>query len=492
MKRIVEVNEPVLHVWFEGCKDVKIMNRKWNIESNKITVLLVYCQHLIDHTKLKQAISPQACNDLVQNSFEQSSFLASNSQFQVTPLEVENSNENVSRMLFEGKLLLIFPEYKRGYTIDIAKLPTRSIEQSNTEMTIRGSRDGFVEELSTNIGLIRKRLKTSSLSYDEFIIGERTQTQVGLLYLKDVASQETINQVQLQLKEIHIDGVVSSAQIEEFIMGNQFSLFPLVEYTGRPDYAVNCLLHGRFILLIDGSPTATIAPVTFPFFVNTAEDQNYFYLFGSFIRLLSLFGIGISIFLPGFWVALVTYHPDQIPYTLLATLSLSREGIPFPAPLEGLIMITLFELLRQAGLRIPTAFGQTLSVVGGLIIGQAAISSGFVSPSMVVMIAIYVVSTFTLANQSFTGSLSILRYGVFLMSSFLGIVGFICSILLIVIHVANLQSFGLPFLTPYSPPIWKSMLPSTFRIPFTRMNKRPKELHTYDNTRKRDKTNETE
>lgn len=490
MKRTVEVNESILRVWFEGCKDVKIMNRKWCADTTTTTILLVYCQHVIDHTKLKQAIAPEMCNDLLQSSFKDSNLLASNSQFSVTTLELENSNENVSRMLFEGKLLIIFQEYKRGYTIDIAKLPTRSIEQSNTEMTIRGSRDGFVEELSTNIGLIRKRLKTSSLSYDEFIIGERTQTKVGLLYLKDVASQETISQVQFKLKEINIDGVVSSAQIEEFITGDQFSLFPLIEYTGRPDYAVNCLLHGRFILLVDGSPTATIAPVSFPFFVNTAEDQNYFYLFGSFVRLLSLFGIAISIFLPGFWVALVTYHPDQIPYTLLATLSLSREGIPFPAPLEGMIMITLFELLRQAGLRIPAAFGQTLSVVGGLIIGQAAISSGFVSPSMVVMIAISVVSTFTLVNQSFTGTLSILRYGVFLMSSFLGIVGFICSILLIVIHVANLRSFGLPFLAPYSPPVFSSMLPSTFRIPFTRMKKRPKELHTYDNTRQRTNNDE--
>ncbi|BBK99527.1 spore germination protein GerXA [Bacillus anthracis] len=467
MKRTVEVNESILRVWFEGCKDVKIMNRKWCADTTTTTILLVYCQHVIDHTKLKQAIAPEMCNDLLQSSFKDSNLLASNSQFSVTTLELENSNENVSRMLFEGKLLIIFQEYKRGYTIDIAKLPTRSIEQSNTEMTIRGSRDGFVEELSTNIGLIRKRLKTSSLSYDEFIIGERTQTKVGLLYLKDVASQETISQVQFKLKEINIDGVVSSAQIEEFITGDQFSLFPLIEYTGRPDYAVNCLLHGRFILLVDGSPTATIAPVSFPFFVNTAEDQNYFYLFGSFVRLLSLFGIAISIFLPGFWVALVTYHPDQIPYTLLATLSLSREGIPFPAPLEGMIMITLFELLRQA-----------------------AISSGFVSPSMVVMIAISVVSTFTLVNQSFTGTLSILRYGVFLMSSFLGIVGFICSILLIVIHVANLRSFGLPFLAPYSPPVFSSMLPSTFRIPFTRMKKRPKELHTYDNTRQRTNNDE--
>lgn len=410
------------------------------------TILMVYCENLIDSTKLKQVISPEVCKELLDNLN-----LTSNIPFSVIPLEMENSNENTSRILFEGKLLLIFQEYKLGYIVDIAQLPTRSVEQSNTEMTIRGGRDGFVEEISTNVGLIRKRLKTSSLSYDEFIIGERTQTKVGLLYLKDVASQDIIKQVQAKLRKIKIDGVISNAQIEDYITNNQFSIFPLVEYTGRPDYAVNCLLYGRFIILVEGTPTATIAPVSLPFFVNTAEDQNYFYIFGSFLRFLSLLGLGIAIFLPGFWIALLTYHPDQIPYNLLASLSLSREGIPFPAPLEGFIMITLFELLRQAGLRIPVAFGQTLSVVGGLIIGQAAISSGFVSPSMVVIIAISVVSSFALVNQSFTGTVSILRYGVLFLSSFLGIVGFIFSILLIVIHVANLESFGLPFVSPYSP-----------------------------------------
>lgn len=293
MKKKVELNKKVLQSWFDGCDDVKVIQRTLQEYTNDTTILMVYCQNLIDSTKLKQALSPQVCKELLDNPN-----LTSNVHFSVTQLEIENSNENISRILFEGKLILMFPEYKRGYTVDIAQLPTRSVEQSNTEMTIRGGRDGFVEEISTNVGLIRKRLKTSSLSYDEFIIGERTQTKVGLLYLKDVASQDVINQVQIKLKEIKIDGVVSCAQIEDFITSNQFSIFPLVEYTGRPDYAVNCLLYGRFILLVEGSPTATIAPVSFPFFVNTAEDQNYFYLFGSFLRFLSLLGLGIAIFFP--------------------------------------------------------------------------------------------------------------------------------------------------------------------------------------------------
>lgn len=484
MENLVKLTEKRLNNWFENSDDVKIMREFFEEDKDMINVLLGYCKNLVDNEKLKQINSFELYRELSAVSLQKSTLSSLHLPFQIQKLEIMNSNENISRLLFEGNLIIIFENCQVGYIIDIAKLPTRSVEQSNTEMTIRGGRDGFVEELNTNVGLIRKRLKTSSLSYEEFVIGERTQTKVGLLYLKDVASKEMIKQVRLKLKDIKVDGIVSSTQIEELITNSRFSIFPLAEYTGRPDYSVNCLLYGRFILLVEGSPTATIAPVSFPFFVNTAEDQNYFYLFGSFLRILSLFGIIISMFLPGFWIALITYHPDQIPYTLLATVSLSREGIPFPAPLEGIIMITLFELLRQAGLRVPVVFGQTLSVVGGLIIGQAAISSGFVSPSMVVMIAISVVSTFTLINQSFTGTLSMLRYFVFIFSSLLGIVGFIFSILVIVIHVVNLRSMGLSYFSPYSPPIFKSMLAATFRLPFMQMNKRPKELHTYDKKRK--------
>lgn len=265
MNKRVELNKKIILEWFEGCNDVKVIKRELDEKEKIRSVLFIYCQNLIDNTKLKQATSSQVCKNLLSNSIEEFNLSTLIPQLSVKKLDIVNSNETISKIIFEGNLLIIFEESKQGYIVDIAQIPTRSVEQTNTEMTIRGGRDGFVEELNINIGLIRKRLKTSSLSYEEFIIGERTQTKVALLYLKDIASRDIINQVRLKLRQIKIDGIVSSAQIEELITNNQFSVFPLVEYTGRPDYAVNCLLYGRFILLVEGSPTATIAPVTFPF-----------------------------------------------------------------------------------------------------------------------------------------------------------------------------------------------------------------------------------
>ena len=484
-KMNIKWDEEVLKGWFEGSKDVLFQKQQIGKGVLSFSFLSVYCQSLIDTKELRRTILPHL-HYVLENGFSgDAKELESKVVFPITSIKLDLSQEDLAQKVFEGEFLFFLPEFNLAYSIKLAKIPARSVEAPSTEVTLKGGRDGFVEELQTNIGLIRKRLKTSSLSYEEFVIGTRSKTRVAILFLKDVISQDILAQVRSQLNDINVDAVISAAQIEELITGRSFSLFPVLEYTGRPDYAVNCLLYGRFILLVEGCPTASIGPVTLVFFVNNAEDQHSTAPFGSFGRVLRIFSLLIAVFLPGFWIALVAYHPDQIPYSLLATLALSREGVPFPATLEGFMMIFLFELLREAGLRIPTTVGQTLSVVGGLIIGQAAISAGFASPGIVVMMAISVVSTFTLINQSLTGTLSVLRYFVYILSCLLGVVGLIFAVFIIFIHLVNLRSFGVPFMAPYSPLVPTSVLPATFRIRFKNMLRRPKELHTNDSTKKR-------
>lgn len=481
----VKWDEADIRGWFEGSKDVLIEKQQIVKGLHPLSILTVYCIGVIDITELRRTILPHL-HEVLENGFGDPKELESKVVFPITPLTPELSQEDIAQKIFEGELIFFLPDCQLAYSLKLSKLPARSVEAPSTEVTLRGGRDGFVEELITNIGLIRKRLKTSTLSYDEFVIGTRSKTKVVVFYIKDVISQDLLAQVRARLKEINVDAVVSATQIEELISDKTYSVFPLLDYTGRPDYAVNCLLYGRFVILVEGSPTASIGPVTLPFFVNNAEDQYSMAPFATFARVLRIFALLVSVFLPGFWISLSAFHPDQIPYTLLATITLSRAGVPLPSALEGFIMIFLFELLREAGLRFPSTIGQTLSVVGGLIIGQAAISAGFASPGIVVMMAISVVSTFTLVNQSLTGTLSILRYFVYILSSFLGVVGFIIAIFFITIHVVNLRSFGMPFMAPYSPLVPSSVVPATFRIRFKNMLKRPKELHTNDSTKKKD------
>ncbi len=367
MKRFFQskkIDKSKIQSWFKNCSDVEIKQ----LENNP-SILLIYCDPLIDLKELRNHVLPYI-NKLEDDLFEKTE----PSFAQSLPIN-KSLPDRLIQYVFEGKLIVILTDQARIFAMDIQKIPHRQIDQAVTESTIKGARDGFVEELPTNLGLIRKRIKTSSLKVKSFVLGERNKTKIALLYLEDVIPVETIADVSQRIEKIHVDGIISSTHLEELIQSKRPQLFPLVDYTGRPDFASNCLLQGRFIILVDGSPTAIIAPVSLPFLINSAEDQHVMFYQGSFSRILRYISLFISSFLPGLWIALITHHPDQLPYSLLATFALSRKGIPFPSSLEGLLIILLFELLREAGLRLPSAFGQTLSIVGGLIIGQAAISA---------------------------------------------------------------------------------------------------------------------
>lgn len=259
---------------------------------------------------------------------------------------------------------------------------------------------------------------------------------------------------------------MSTNQLEELIGDKRFSLFPLFAYTGRPDFAANSLLNGRFVILLDGVPTVIIGPGNLMFLLNTSEDNVTTPIFVIFQRLLRFMGISLAIYLPGFWTALLSFHPGEIPFTLLGTVVLSRQGVPLPVPLEMFIMVGLFEIFKEAGMRLPLAIGQTLSVVGGLIIGQSAVNAGLFTPGSLVVAAISVIAAFTLVNQNLSGTVTLLRFIVLATSSVLGLFGFIASLFLLLTYVANLKTFGIPYLTPLSPPtmdIFKVLIPNGWK-----------------------------
>lgn len=454
--------EDVVSKLFVSSSDVKTMIVR--LSQSDFAVHLVYCQGLCDVTKVEQSIIPELKDIpediLLSNELD----LQQKVPFHMTPLHSAEMENSVIETVLGGDLLLVFTPSNHFYSVTLADPPKRQPEEPNTEVSTRGPRDGFTEESFTNIGLIRKRLKTEFLAVEEFTIGSQTATKVHLLYLKDTIKPHVLNEIKTKLTTFQVKGLVSSTQLEEVLTG--FSLFPLFSYTGRPDYAVNSLLHGKFVLLTSGSPTVIIAPVNFNFLLNTSEDAHMVNIFVAFTRLLRIFGILLALFLPGFWIALTTFHQDQIPFTLLATLVNSRQGVPLPAPLEALVMLILFEIFREAGMRLPSSFGQTLSVVGGLIIGQAAITAGIAGPGTIVVIAISVLATFTLVNQSLISIVSVIRIVVLLISGFLGLFGTLISLMALILYLVNLRSFGTPYLTPLSPPHFKEIYKIFFRMPW--------------------------
>ncbi|OQP03119.1 spore germination protein [Geobacillus sp. 44B] len=463
------VSEQTLRDHYSNCKDVAILTstiQPAKTASGTLTLVFVFCEELCDTQLMKQVIFPmfrEMCRKYPCQSVEE---IEANKLMPMELLGKEVLVDDLDYLLFNGDLLVYFQEADVLYSLTLANPPNRDPEEPNTEVSIRGPKDGFIEEISKNVALIRKRIKSHKLCYEQFIVGTRSQTKVGLMYIEDIANREMIHEVKKRILQLNIDSLTSTNQLEELLGDKRFSLFPLFAYTGRPDFAVNSLLNGRFIILLDGAPTVIIGPGNLLFLLNTSEDNATNPIFVIFQRILRFMGISLAIYLPGFWTALLSFHPGEIPFTLLGTVVLSRQGVPLPVPLEMFIMVGLFEIVKEAGMRLPLAVGQTLSIVGGLIIGQAAISAGLFTPGSLVVAAIAVVASFTLVNQNLSGTVALLRFIVLIASSVLGLFGFIASLFCFLTYVANLKIFGIPYLMPLSPPtmdIFKTLIPNGWK-----------------------------
>lgn len=468
-----------LFLYFKNAQDVIMKEIK---TTTGINYMIIYCRGLCDTERIDNEILPEL--EMALHCIKKEDLLEADLTKYLPKRSLQKcTNENdLMKQIFAGQLgIYIEDKNQTVYLIDLANPPKRTPEESNSEISIRGPRDGFIEDISTNAALIRKRLRTPSLYYEEFEIGKRSVTKVGLFYVYDIIKPEIITEIKHKLKQINIDGLNSGGQLEELLTEGKFNLFPIFQYTGRPDFAVDALLRGRFVIIIDGDPSVLIAPCTLSLLLKTAEDENNIFLFVSLERILRFGGFMIALFLPGFWVALISFHQNQIPFILLASLAQVRQGVPLPTYLESIVMLIIFELFHEAGSRLPSAIGQILSVVGGLIIGDAAIRAGLTSPAMVVVIATSAVATFSLVNQSLSGTISVLRIYVLLASSILGMFGFFVSAFSILLYLANLRTFGLPYLSPISPISMKD-LPTTFFRPFWKSNKkRSKMLSINDN-----------
>ncbi|ANA82682.1 spore germination protein [Paenibacillus glucanolyticus] len=474
------LNEESLRAMFSSSADVIITSYPGK-DKGAVPVLLLYCEGMINSMVLTQYVLPNLEHKLGDSSEwdELSNMLDTSMEWNRVEQHVE-----VMKQLFAGRLILFFSTHQCFYSIDIAKMPKRQPEESNTEVAIKGARDGFTEDISTNVALIRKRLRTASLHHEQSVVGVRSQTKVSLLYISDIVRPEFIQEAKKRLDELKVDALVTSGQLEEGICKSSLSLFPLVDYIGRPDFVVECLLRGRFVFLVDGSPMAIIGPCNLIELLKSPEDSYFPFYFVTFERLLRLFGLLIAIFLPGFWIALTSFNMDQLPFPLLATVTNSRFGLPFSGPMEILIMLGMFELFREAGIRLPKAVGQTIAVLGGLIIGDAAIRAGLTSPTMLVVSATTAVATFTLVNQTLSGTVSVIRLYVLAWSSFLGMLGFFMGMMSIIAYLSVLESFGLPYLAPLSPLTPKDVVSAVLKKPWFFSRRRPEMLNPIDGTSK--------
>lgn len=405
-------------------------------------LVFVYCESVVDAKYIDEVIYPKLNILAVQSGAVKEQL---GNILKLADL-TDEPKEKLPYYVFNG-FVLIFTPTENVFAIELRQIPQRTPEDPATETSIRGPRDGFVEDLSTNIALIRKRLKTPTLLAERFIVGKRSNTELALVYLEDVINPSIVAEVKERIGKLDLDIVSSVQQLEEMLADQPLSLFPTNDYTGRPDFAVECLNQGRFLLVADGHPTVSIAPVTLPLVFKSPEDSTLNFYFVSFERLVRLVSLFVSTLLPGLWVALTANNIEQIPFLFVATIAVSRKGLPFSTPFEMFIMLALFELFNEAAVRLPKAVGQTVAVIGGLIIGDAAIRAGLTSPSMLVIGATTFVSGFTLVNQLLSSSITILRFAILLLATFFGIFGVVIGFLMVVLYLSGTTSFGIPYLS---------------------------------------------
>lgn len=372
-----------------------------------------------------------------------------------------------------GNPVLLMQQERRGFALGLAKWEQRGIEEPSAESVIRGPREGFVEALGVNTSLLRRIIKSPDLKMQSSNVGRYTKTSVVIAYIEGIADKSLIEEVRSRLNRIEVDGVLETGYIEELIEDYPLSPFPQLLTTERPDVVSANLLEGRVAILVNGTPFVLIAPVSFFSFFQSADDYYNRYFNGSAIRLLRFLFMLVSVLLPSLYVAVLTHHQEMVPTTLLLSMASSRETVPFPAFVEALMMEITFEALREAGLRLPKQVGAAVSIVGALVIGQAAVQAGIVSAPMVIVVALTGIASFMVPRYAQGIALRLLRFPIILLAGTLGLLGIMLGVITIVIHLCKLHSFGVPYLSPIAPLKNRELKDVLIRAPWWMLNTRP-------------------
>ncbi|WP_167196771.1 spore germination protein [Paenibacillus sp. BK720] len=378
--------------------------------------------------------------------------------------------EEAIKHLSIGEPLLFLNDEPQGIAIGLSNWQARAVEEPTAESVIRGPREGFTETLQVNRALIRRVIKSPLLKMDSICIGEYTQTSIIITYIEGLAAPELLREVKERLGRIQIDGILESGYIEELIEDSPLSPFPQILSTERPDVVCGNLLEGRVAILTEGTPFALIVPITFFSLMQSAEDYYQRFLFSTAIRWLRYFFAAISLLLPSIYVALLTFHQEMVPGSLLISMATSREAVPFPALVEALLMEVTFEALREAGVRLPKQIGAAVSIVGALVIGQAAVQAGLVSAPMVIIVAITGISSFMIPRYITGLPIRLLRFPFILLAGSLGLLGIMSGFIALVLHLCSLKSFNVPYLSGVVKSELKDIL---IRSPIWMMDERP-------------------
>ena len=484
----LEKNITIIENAFQNCGDI-VKRRFFVGEKKDIAVYMIYTDNIVNGSAIEESILTNIMNRCRIDGKKEGMLKRLNEEvIAIGEMNEVKTFQEIFDAVLLGDTILLMDENDIALQASTKGFPSRGVSEAKTEVVVQGPKDAFTEIGATNIVLIRRRIRDTKLKVKRTKVGKRSKTDVAILYMEDIVRREILQEVEYKINQIDIDVVLDSGYIDQLLENRWLSPFPQLQMTERPDKAASVLLEGRVVIVIDNTPFVVIAPATLNVFFQAAEDYYDRWEIMSFIRLIRYCAGFLAVALPGLYIALTVFHPSMLPTNLALKIAETRQNIPFPAVGEILIMELAFELLREAGIRLPSPVSSTIGIVGGIIIGQAAVEAGIVSPSVVIVSALTGICTFVIPNIALVSGLRLTKYIVLIFSAFLGLYGFWLALILMLIHMASLKSFHIPFLYPFcsaSVNNYNDLEDSIFRLPLWFMKKRP--IFSNDEHRQREK-----
>ncbi|ANS76704.1 spore gernimation protein KA [Paenibacillus yonginensis] len=391
--------------------------------------------------------------------------------------------DQVFASVLSGDVVFLMDQTPYALSASIGGGLRRSVEEPTSQTVIRGPKEGFTEDLSTNMALVRRKLKTPALRMEVRQIGTYTQTRVAVAYIEGIAKDSLIDEVRTRLDSIQTDSILESNYIEEMIQDAPLTPFPTIMNTERPDAVAASLLDGQIAIIVDGTPFALIMPVTFFKFFQSSEDYYQRYDLATFLRVLRMAACLVALLLPSLYIAITTFQQEMLPMTMLITLAAQREGTPLPALIEAFVMEMTFEVIREAGVRMPRVIGPAISIVGALVIGQAAVQAGLVSGTMVIVVSFTAIANFVIPSIDMAAAIRLIRFTLMILAGTFGLFGILAGIIPILNHLVSLRSFGVDYFLPYAPFNRTNSKDWLVRMPWWAMKSRPDQIAGKNKTR---------
>ncbi|MDF2903620.1 MAG: GerA spore germination protein [Bacillus sp. (in: firmicutes)] len=463
-------------------KSTDVIVREFKVRTEKsIKAVIIYTDGLADTTAIQNFILESLMNDAshpnLKNEFLHHHSLfdwVKNSLLTIGDIREVNNFTDLYTSVLSGNTVILLDGYSGAISASTGGWEDRGVSETASQTVVRGPRESFSENIRTNTALIRRKIKDSNLLCEQKQIGRITKTNIAVMYIKGIVTDSVVEEVHQRLDRIDIDGILESGYIEELIQDDTYSPFPTISNTERPDVVAGNLLEGRVAIVVDGTPFVLLVPALFIQSFQVAEDYYQRADVATLLRMLRIICFLIALVGPSFYIAVTTYHQEMLPTPLLISLAAQREGVPFPAFVEAVMMEITFEILREAGIRMPRAVGQAVSIVGALVLGQAAVEAGIVSASMVIVVSITAIANFVFPAYNMAIAVRILRFGMMMFAATFGLYGITIGLLALLLHLNSLRSFGIPFMAPFGPFILEDQKDTIFRLPQWALFSRPR------------------